>query len=250
MDPREERFQAKLEERGEHVVWTGAVDRAGTGLVRIDGRLRTVQRAAWEFAHGPLADDDRVLACPAERACVRIEHLRLAPRRQPVRASRRRRGTGSMREVRPGVWRITVSDGPGSDGRLRRRHQTVYGDENDALEALALLAETANEPTRLGDLRVRELIDRYLCWLAPGQDVARLRRLATTRIEPAIGLEYAALLEGALIEQVMKRLPAEGASEDEIRATYRLLHDTYAWARRRRWTRVDPLRDLTLDDIL
>ena len=250
MDPREERFRAKLEELGEHSVWTGAVDRAGTGLVRIDGRLRTVQRAAWEFAHGPLADDDRVLACPAERACVRIDHLRLAPKRQPVHAMRRRRGTGSMREVRPGVWRLTVSDGPASDGRPRRRHRTVHGDENDALDALALLAETAHEPTRLGDLRVRELVDRYLCWLAPDRNAARLRRLATTRIELAIGLEYAALLEGGLIEQAMKRLRAEGARNDEIRATYRLLRDTYAWARRRRWTRVDPLRDLTLDDIL
>ncbi|HEX9969573.1 MAG TPA: HNH endonuclease [Acidimicrobiales bacterium] len=49
----------------------------------MDGRLRTVQRAAWEFAQGPLASGERVLACPDEKACVRIDHLRLAPKRQP-----------------------------------------------------------------------------------------------------------------------------------------------------------------------
>ena len=91
---------------------------------------------------------------------MRLDHLRLAPKRQPAHASRRRRGTGSMREVRPGVWRLTVSDGPGSDGHPRRRHRMVHGDEHDALEDLALLAETTNEPTRLADLRVRELVDR------------------------------------------------------------------------------------------
>ena len=250
MDEREARFRAKVERRDGHDLWTGATDAKGTGLVRIDGRLRTVQRAAWEFAHGPLAPGERVLACPGEKACVRIDHLRLAPKRQPLHAGRRRRGTGSMREVRPGVWRVTVSDGPGSEGRPRRRHRKVHGDEHDALEALTFLAETTNEPTRLGDLRVRELVDRYLCWLAPDRNVARLRQLANTRLEPAIGLEYAALVDGALVDQAFKRLHAEGTRKDEIRATYRLLHDTYAWARRRRWTKLDPLHDLTLKDVL
>jgi hypothetical protein len=238
VDDREARFRAKVERRGDHDVWTGATDAKGSGLVRIDGRLRTVQRAAWEFAHGALSPGERVLACPDKKACVRIDHLRLADRRTPLGppGARRRRGSGSMREIRPGVWRLTVSDGPGSDGQPRRRHRTVHGDEHDALEDLALLAETTNEPTRLGDLRVRELVDRYLCWRASDRNVARLRRLATARIEPVIGLEYATLVDGALIDGLLRRLRTEGAGDDEIRATYRLLYDTYAWARRRRWT--------------
>lgn len=108
----------------------------------------------------PALPGQRVIACPDKKGRVRLDHLRLAPKRQPAHASRRRRGTGSMREVRPGVWRLTVSDGPGSDGHPRRRHRMVHGDEHDALEDLALLAETTNEPTRLADLRVRELVDR------------------------------------------------------------------------------------------
>ena len=36
-----------------------------------------------------------------------------------------------------------------------------------------------------------------------------LRRLAMTWIEPTIGLEYAALVDGALIDRALKRLQAQ-----------------------------------------
>lgn len=160
----EARFRAKLQRRGGHDVWTGALGATGTGLVRIDGKLRTVQRAAWEFAHGPLPTGARVLSCEAERACARIEHLRLAPSRVAAPANdvappprRRRRGSGSKREVSSDVWQLMVSDGPGRSGRLRRRTMRVHGSEADAEEMLDALAETAIAPTRLGDMRVREL---------------------------------------------------------------------------------------------
>jgi hypothetical protein len=65
---------------------------------------------------------------------------------------------------------------------------------------------------------VRELVDRYLYWIASDRNVARLRRLAAARIEPAISLEYAALVDAALINGLLKRLRTEGAEDDEIRA--------------------------------
>jgi len=52
---------------------------------------------------------------------------------------------------------------------------------------------------RLGDLRVRELVDRYLSWLETGRhrstSIRRLRELAEAVVEPAIGRHYAALLD-------------------------------------------------------
>ena len=183
----EERFRAKVEERGDHDVWTGATDASGTGLVRIDGRLRTVQRAAWEFAHGPLAAGERVQACREHKACVRLGHLRLvAP---AADRTRRRRGSGSLREVQPGVWRLAVSDGPGQGGEARRRFRTVRGTRQDADETLQLFSETTNHPTSLGDLRVRELLDRYVAWLDEA-DAVPARRIADTLIEPHIGREF------------------------------------------------------------
>ena len=94
---------------------------------------------------------------PDERACVRLDHLRLDRPQTVARAAspRRERGSGSKREVRPGVWELAVSLGPGPDGRTRRRYRTILGDEGDANQALADLAETAHGPSRLGDLRVR-----------------------------------------------------------------------------------------------
>ncbi|MGH9225572.1 MAG: hypothetical protein ACRD2W_17705, partial [Acidimicrobiales bacterium] len=67
------------------------------------------------------------------------------------------------------MWRLTVSDGTTPDGRQHRRSVTVYGHEAHAAEVLADLAETTRGPSRLGDLRVRELLDRYLSWLATGR---------------------------------------------------------------------------------
>ncbi|HVM54303.1 MAG TPA: hypothetical protein VM262_14010, partial [Acidimicrobiales bacterium] len=72
----EERFRAKVKRRGGHEVWTGSRDSRGVGMVRIDGKLRTVQRATWEFAHGPLPAGVRV------NTCTRRTSLR--PRGAPV----------------------------------------------------------------------------------------------------------------------------------------------------------------------
>ena len=158
----EERFRAKVEPRGDHQLWTGAVDPRGVGQVRIDGKLRTVQRAAWEFAYGPLPHGARVNTCAGERACVRIEHLSVTPASTAPRAGRTRRskGGGSIREVRPGVFEITITDGTTPAGRPRRHTATVHGDRSAADLALARLA--ANRRRDLGDLRVRELLGRYL----------------------------------------------------------------------------------------
>jgi integrase len=41
--------------------------------------------------------------------------------------SRRARGTGSVREVKPNVWRIRVGCGRKADGTLRQKQETVHG---------------------------------------------------------------------------------------------------------------------------
>src|SRR3989442_2846106 len=112
MPSAEERFRAKVARRRGHDVWTGSVDHRGVGMVRIDGKLRTVQRAAWEFAYGPLPAGARVNTCASERACVRIEHLSMSPATTTahvaIGGARRPKGSGSVRELRPGVWQVVV----------------------------------------------------------------------------------------------------------------------------------------------
>ncbi len=255
MTPSEERFRAKVRQQGGHEVWSGARDARGTGLVRIDGSLRTVQRAAWEFAHGPVPLGARVLACPKERACVRLDHLRLdLPKKvRKAAAPRRERRSGSKREVRHGVWELAVSLGTGPDGRTRRRYRTVNGSENDADQALADLVETAHGPTHLGDLQVRELIDRYLTWLDDGNGSAPVesyRRIADTVIEPACGRQFAALLDAADIDGLLRTAHNGGASRQELQEILTLIAQTYRWARGRRWTTNDPTSSVQIRDIV
>lgn len=168
-------------------MWTGALDASGTGLVRIDGKLRTVQRAAWEFAHGLLPPHRRVQACPADKRCVLVEHLRLLGSDGKVPAGRRRRrGSGSLREVHSGTWHLVVTDPPGQYGRTRRRYRSVHGTRRDAEQALRLLAESTESPLRLGDLRVRGLLHRNLDWMDE-TEAASAWLLAELHIEPNLG---------------------------------------------------------------
>jgi len=166
---------------------------------------------------------------------------------------RRDRGSGSKREVRPGVWELAVSLGPGPDGRTRRRYRTILGGEADANQALADLAETAHGPSRLGDLRVRELIDRYLTWLDDERAAAPLeshRRFADTVIEPAYGRQFAALLDAADIDGLLRTAHQDGASRQELTEILALLDQTYRWARARRWTTRNPTTGIRIRDIV
>lgn len=246
----EERFRAKLERLGDHEVWTGAVDASGTGLVRIDGTLRTVQRAAWEFTHGPIAPDRRVRACPGDKKCVRIEHLRvLGSEGEGATGRRRRRGSGSLREVHPGTWQLVVSDPPGQYGRTRRRYRTVHGTHRDAEQALRLLVESTESPVRLGDLRVRELLDRYLEWLDDAE-AASARTLVERLIEPHLGRHHAVLLDVGAVHDLLRRLHDEGAGRSQLSQVLALLAAAYRWARNQRWTTVDPTTDVDVRDIV
>lgn len=255
----ESRFRAKLVRRGSHDVWTGARGAGGTGLVRIDGKLHTVQRAAWEFAHGRLPPGSRVMSCEAERACARVDHLRLdeasgdPPRDHgPAPPPRRRLGSGSKREVGPGVWQLMVSDGPGRSGRPRRRTMRVHGSEAHADEVLEAFAETAIAPSRMGDLRVRELLDRYLSWIdddVTSDERTRLRHLADDVIDPGVGSHFAALLKDSDVIELLDHLRDAGATSAELRELRQFISGAYRWARNNGWTSLNPTADVGLREV-
>lgn len=249
----EERFWAKVERRDDHDVWTGACDQRGVGMVRTDGRLRTVQRAAWEFAYGPLPLGARVNSCAAERACVRVGHLSLAgsPLRQRPPLARRRRGSGSLREVRPGTWEIAIPEGTTPSGDSRRRYLTVHGTRADAESALNTLVQVTRR-TDLGDLRIRELVARYLDWLADGRldaGVERDRAVLHAVVEPALGAELAALVSSLDIETALRGAATNDVSPEKLRDALRLLRRTYRWAIQRRWCADDPTSGIPTRDV-
>lgn len=244
MPSSEERFQAKVKRRGAHDVWTGSIDRRGVGMVRIDGKLKTVQRAAWEFAYGPVGVGVRVNTCATERACVTIAHLSISPTTTKSADRRRRRGTGSMREVRQGTWEINVTDGIIA-GRRRRRSMTVHGDRRDAESELRRL-RTLLTRDDLGDLRVRELVGRYLEDLdgptARGRN--RDRDLLADILDRALGSEIAAIASPVQIRGALEDIAATGTPLPDVRDALRLLRHSYQWATTRNLHDDDPTADI------
>jgi hypothetical protein len=247
----EDRFRAKVERRHGHDLWTGFIDDRGTGMVRINGRLLTVQRAAWEFAYGPLPDNARVNSCAGERACVRIAHLSVTipDDRTGKRTGRRRpRGTGSKREVRAGVWQLAITEATTADGRPVRRFETIQGDETAADTALAELA--GNVRRDLGDLRVRELIGRYLHANHQPASTPLERDLALlhTMIEPRLGDRLADTMTQTEFATALAAIYDRRGPKD-ARAVLGIVRDAYRWARQQQWTRRDPTAELTLRNL-
>ena len=252
MPSAEERFGPRPIVRGGHDVWTGFTDHRGVGVVRIEGKLRTVQRAAWEFAHGPLPPGARVNSCAKERACVRVEHLSLthptSASDKPAGVSQRRpRGTGSIRELRAGVWQVAVTAGSTSAGNPIRRYATVHGDRDDAETALAEFA--AGIRRDLGDLRVYELVGRYLRANDSGSpSFERDCDVLDGVIEPAFGEHLAVKLTDGDVERALA--PVYRAHGPEVtRCALGLTRDAYCWAHVQGWTDLDPTAGLTLRSI-
>jgi hypothetical protein len=126
-----------------------------------------------------------------------------------------------------------------------RRYRTVYGDRQDGEAALVEFA--AGVRRDLGDLRVRELIDRYLhANHEPGSPAfARDRDVLRDVLEPAIGDDLAADLTELDVETALTRVYRHQGS-NLARVALGLIRDTYRWARQQHWTEQNPTADITL----
>lgn len=139
------RIASRSERSGDHVLWRGAVDGRGVGLIKVDRRTATVRRVAWGLQNGPLPPGARVLRRCDQPACIAADHLFLAGEEAPPTAPapssrggpRPPRSSGSLRERSPGVWELAVVHGVDDDGRPRRAMRTFRGPAVEASEALA-----------------------------------------------------------------------------------------------------------------
>jgi integrase len=256
------RFEAKVNRSKEHHVWTGSRLADGSGQLRVNGKLTTARRVAWELAHGPLPPGARVLGCAADPACVRVDHLALqggASLATPPRARRRApRGSGTKRQVRPGVWKLTVTAGRWADGSPRRVHRTVSaGTDAEASAALAdFAAEVRSAPLPDGkddrDITVDEAVERFLAEHLVGEKgreestVAHYRSVHGKWFSPEIGGRRLRDIDEATIDRVFGRMRKAGLSASRMNDARSLYAPLFRWAKRRRIVARSPMADFEL----
>lgn len=74
----EEAFESNITNDGDCIIWTGLKNQSGYGRIKVKGRFESVHRYAWELAHGPIPDGMQIDHKCWNRACVNVDHLRLA----------------------------------------------------------------------------------------------------------------------------------------------------------------------------
>lgn len=160
-----------------------------------------------------------------------------------------RRGAGTRRERRPGVWEIrVVVDVDPITKRSMQRSWTVRGEETAAAAMQAdLVAEfglrRVPRPTDGARLTVSELIERFLA--AP-----RVWSPATYRsygsparflVRDPLGEVRLGRLSPARVDAAIARWVRAGAGPAVVLGRYRLLHSSITWGLHEQYLRSDPL---------
>lgn len=73
---------ARTERRGGCIVWTGALNTGGYGIIRVNGETRMAHRIAWQEVRGAIPPGLFLDHTCWNRACVNVEHLRIVTRQQ------------------------------------------------------------------------------------------------------------------------------------------------------------------------
>jgi integrase len=255
-----QRIRRRIVMSGEHELWQGSTDNHGTGQIRIDGRLTTVRKVLWEMSKGAVPDGIRVKACPFDPACVTVAHLSLENRRGPAppTKARARKGTGSMRKLRPGHWELRVTVGRWSDGQPRTLYRTVEASgESDATAQLAafvneMLSTQQPSDRSVRDLTVDDAIDLFLTeYLADekGREqktISDYRALHQKWFAPVIGAQRVNRIDTATLDRVFGAMRKAGLSASRLNQAKSLYRPFFRWAKRRGMTTRDPMLDFEL----
>lgn len=99
----EEAFTARTRREGGCLVWTGHRTRKGYGTLLVGRKYKAAHRYAWEREHGPIPEGKVIDHTCWNRACVDVEHLRLATLSENARHLRGARSNNRSTGVR-GVY--------------------------------------------------------------------------------------------------------------------------------------------------
>ena len=134
------------------------------------------------------------------------------------------RGAGSVQEIRPGVWKVTIATASG------RRARTIHGTRADAYTALDRLHEENDGPVAsLNALAARYLAHAAASDRAPNT-IRRYRELWRDWLAPTLGATRPDELHPAQIEATLTAMADHGLSASSIRQAASLLARAYRWA--------------------
>lgn len=111
----EESFAARTERQGDCLIWLGAVDRSGYGIIATRGHHQPAHRWSYEKHVGPIGQDMRIDHMCHTPACVEPTHLRQVTQKQNGenrKSANKNNGTSSYQGVsyckRTGKWAVKV----------------------------------------------------------------------------------------------------------------------------------------------
>lgn len=247
-----------MDRTGEHHLWTGARDAVrGTGRLKVGRKSITAHRHAWELAHGPLPTFARVLACPDEPACVRLDHLRVAGATEPARPTARApKGAGSITQVRPGVWKLAVTAPAGVDGKARRVHRMVHvrnaREATDELASFVAEVRDAGGPSsEAASLHFDEAVERFLTEHLRDEkgredNTIRSYRAVHHKWFPHIGSRLVRDIDEATLDRLFGRMRAAGLSRSSLNQAKSLYKPFFDWARKRGLNGRNPMAEFRL----
>ena len=163
----------------------------------------------------------------------------------------RARGSGSLRQRRPGVWELRVALGPDLvSGRSLVRSVTMHGDSDDAQAALgrwAAHAETVRAGRRAAPgVTVADLLDRGVvaphAW-KPSTVVGYLSTVRALHRDP-IGSRRASHLTPPVLRALVAYWTAAGVSPATTASRVRCLRSALGWAYREGILDAPPLRGM------
>ena len=166
-----------------------------------------------------------------------------------VPVPRRRKGAGTQREIRPGVWEVRVSTGPDpSTGRTRHRSITVHGSGLEAAAARAeLAAALAAGPSRLPPAPMLTLAELLPVWLEADHPwkpstLVGYRSVVTALLGDPIARARVQALSPRQLRQVTDRWTREGAGASTAAGRVRVVRAALGWAWDERLIEVHPVR--------
>ena len=135
----EESLAARTEWRGGCLVWVGYVSPKGYGTIKAQGSMWLTHRYVWTKKYGQIPEGMQVDHVCHNRACVKIDHLRLV---KPVENSQNR--SGAVPGTASGV-RNVKRNGAGWSASIKKDGRQIHLGTYRTIDDAAAVARLARE---------------------------------------------------------------------------------------------------------